>query len=248
MSETVLLLGAVCVIAAIVGGGLKVAKIAEIPLIDSVTRQTLLAVAGAGLIGTSFALPEPDPPKPKPEVASSGAVGEASMTLSKASGPPGSSLRVGGSGFAPDERLRIRFHAQELSVVQTDAQGEFAGQTIVIPTNWPADGRFDVVTTGERSGRSATAGFEVPAAEIEVSPASGKRGSPVRVSGSGFAVAEPIEVVLHLERLSKVNADGEGRFSTVVTVPTSWPFGGQFDIKATGQGSRRTAREPFTIG
>lgn len=244
MFETLLLLGVACVIAAIVGGGLSIAKVAEIPVINSPSRQALLALAGLALIGGSFLVPE------KPDNGSGqggGAKGDAAITLSKASGPPGLSLRVGGSGFAPNEAVRIRFHATEVALVNADAAGRFGGATIVIPRDWPADGTFAVVATGERSGRSDRQSFEVPAASIELSPASGSPGSRVRVTGFGFAVGERVEITLHLEQLDRVSADGEGRFSAQVTIPSDWPFKGQFDMRATGDTSRRTARAPFRI-
>jgi hypothetical protein len=167
--------------------------------------------------------------------------------LSKASGPPGISLRVGGSGFAPGETVRIRFHVQEVAVARADSRGRFGGQTIIIPKDWPSDGQFEIIATGEQSGRSASQPFNVPAVAIELDPQSGRRGSQVRVSGSGFAVGEPVEIVLHLERLDKVKADGEGHFTAAVTIPSDWPFTGQFDIRATGETSRRTASGPFRV-
>jgi hypothetical protein len=49
MSETIALVGIACFIAAIVGGGLKLAQI-EIPLIDSLPRQIMLAAAGVVIV------------------------------------------------------------------------------------------------------------------------------------------------------------------------------------------------------
>jgi hypothetical protein len=70
MLEGLVVLGAVCIVAAIVGGGLKVKGI-ELPLVESPSRQILLAVAGVGLIVfTSHRLgwwgdrPPPEPPAP----------------------------------------------------------------------------------------------------------------------------------------------------------------------------------------
>jgi N-acetylneuraminic acid mutarotase len=63
---TVLLLGLACLIAAIVGGGLKMAKV-EIPLISSPLRQAILAVVGIVLVAVSLG-PAPSPP-PRPDKA-----------------------------------------------------------------------------------------------------------------------------------------------------------------------------------
>lgn len=60
--ETVLLsTGLACLIAAIVGGGLKAFGI-EIPLLQSLTRQLLLGGLGVLLVVLSFATPSPPPP------------------------------------------------------------------------------------------------------------------------------------------------------------------------------------------
>lgn len=53
VNTSVLTLGSVCVIAAIVGGGLTAAGM-EIPVVDSVTRQVLLGLVGVGLTLLSF--------------------------------------------------------------------------------------------------------------------------------------------------------------------------------------------------
>lgn len=87
----------------------------------------------------------------------------------------------------------------------------------------------------------------MPAPAIELSPEAGRRGSVVQVNGSGFAAGEPVESELRLQRLAKVAADSEGDISTSVTIPSNWRFSHEFDVRATGEISRRTASEPFTI-
>jgi N-acetylneuraminic acid mutarotase len=57
---TVLMLGLACIIAAIVGGGLKMAKV-EIPLVSSPVRQVILALVGIVLVVFSLG-PFPSPP------------------------------------------------------------------------------------------------------------------------------------------------------------------------------------------
>ena len=60
MEGAVLMLGLACIIAAIVGGGLKMAKV-EIPLISSPLRQAILALVGIVLVAVSLG-PSPSPP------------------------------------------------------------------------------------------------------------------------------------------------------------------------------------------
>jgi hypothetical protein len=64
MKTTLITLGIVCIIAAIVGGGLKAFQI-EIPLLNSIRRQLLLASFGLVLIVvTLFTTATPPPPPP----------------------------------------------------------------------------------------------------------------------------------------------------------------------------------------
>jgi hypothetical protein len=56
LQTPLLLAGIACIVAAVVGGGLKLLG-AEFPLLQSFTRQVLLAVAGAVLIVVSVVIP-----------------------------------------------------------------------------------------------------------------------------------------------------------------------------------------------
>ena len=48
--EILILLGLLCIIAAVIGGGLKVKKICDVPVITSYTRQILLAAVGSAIV------------------------------------------------------------------------------------------------------------------------------------------------------------------------------------------------------
>lgn len=244
MFETLVLIGVACIIGAVVGGGLKLVNV-ELPLIDSLARQLLLGVVGIVIIVVAVAT------KPAGGNGNGGTgppdLGEAALTLSRVAGPPGMSLTVGGTGFASGETVAVRFHVQDIGEVTADGSGSFAGMTIVIPTNWVFEGQFQVVATGSSSSKSASQSFEVPRPTLELSPTDGPAGTQVTVTGSGFAVAEEIEVEFNLDRLAVVQADGEGRFSATVIIPADWPFSGEFDVRATGETSRRTKNAPFDV-
>jgi hypothetical protein len=182
VSETLLLLGIACVLAAIVGGGLELAKVAKIPAIASVRRQVLLGVAGVVLITVSLmpsdilssnGQPTPTPTSPTRVPVATPTPGpttdtfptlptrETAISLEKSSGPPGTELTIDGSGFAPGETIVIRFHTRELSRLQADSQGAFAGAAVQVPSDWPFTGQFHFVATGQTSIRSARMPFEV---------------------------------------------------------------------------------------
>jgi hypothetical protein len=89
MFQTLLLLGIACVIAAVVGGGLQIAGVGGLPVVDSVARQVLLAVVGVVIIvgDIVFIGPEDDrAPKPKEAGLPSDCVAELRATAAEASG------------------------------------------------------------------------------------------------------------------------------------------------------------------
>jgi hypothetical protein len=87
---------------------------------------------------------------------------EATLSLSRSSGPPGTTLSVSGGGFTPGELVRIRFHATEVAKVQADAQGAFSGVFLKVPPDWKFRGRtFQIVATGATSIRSVGQPFDV---------------------------------------------------------------------------------------
>ncbi len=68
MSESLLVAGVVCIVAAIVGGGIKLLG-AEVPVLNSFVRQALLFAVGAGFLLASFQVgasksTAPSPPAP----------------------------------------------------------------------------------------------------------------------------------------------------------------------------------------
>jgi hypothetical protein len=54
LGDTLVLLGVVCFLAAIVGGGLEVSNVAKIPLLGSRPRQLALGAAGLALAGAGW--------------------------------------------------------------------------------------------------------------------------------------------------------------------------------------------------
>lgn len=90
MQMTLATLGAVALLAAIVGGGLQAAG-AVVPVIDSVGRQVLLAAAGLGLLIAAFTIaadPTTDPSDPGSQATTgSEDLNEGDVTTLTTSGP-----------------------------------------------------------------------------------------------------------------------------------------------------------------
>lgn len=167
-ATSLLVIGLACIIAAIVGGGLKLMHI-EMPAINSVPRQLLLAAVGIVIVvvsvgvdgdpsvgptpGNGSTTTQPDPPvSPR---------GETTLEVSPDRGPAGTTVTMSGAGFQPGERVRIRFHTTQIADVRADDDGRFHDVSGDIPADWRFTSQFDIVATGESSLRSTREPFEV---------------------------------------------------------------------------------------
>jgi len=89
---------------------------------------------------------------------------KATLSLTPNSGPPGTSVQVKGSGFAPSEQVKLSFTDAVtgrtlLGNFTTDATGAFTAQ-VMIPSNATV-GAQTITATGATSGQRAKAKFTV---------------------------------------------------------------------------------------
>ena len=81
---------------------------------------------------------------------------------------------------------------------------------------------------------------------ITLSTSTARKGENVTVAGTRFWPNEMVDILVHATLVAQVQADNNGAFSTVITVPTSAPppgFG--TTITATGRSSAKSADAPF---
>lgn len=161
------------VLVAVIGTGLK-AGIFEIGTDSRTSEQlqrpltrTVLFLVGIGFLvlalatrdhavserqaGPSFSIPIPNPSIRE----------EPKLELSKGSGPPGTRLRVTGSGFQAGETVRIEFHTETMKDVQANTEGVFREIPVEIPADWAFTGQFDITAEGLQSIRDASQPFRV---------------------------------------------------------------------------------------
>jgi hypothetical protein len=86
---------------------------------------------------------------------------EVTLTVSTSSGPAGTVLTVGGSGFAAGEKVRIEFSTEQLAEPRADSKGSFSNVSIQIPADWAFKGQEDIIAAGETSFRFQTEPFRV---------------------------------------------------------------------------------------
>jgi hypothetical protein len=164
MKETLTIIGVACIAGAIVGGGLTVAKMVDVPVIKSFARQVLLGLFGVILVVVGLLLPasspNPGPPTPSPALSTGGftipsipqpPTEETRISLSPGSGPPGTQILVSGAGFEANESVDIRLADGSVQETKADDRGRFSNVPIQIPSGWPFTGPFHIVAEGKSS-------------------------------------------------------------------------------------------------
>ena len=138
------------------------------------------------------------------------------LILNRSSGPPGTELRISGSGFSPRENVRVAMGDSLVSSsVRADNQGAWT-VTLNVPAS--AGGPLPVSATGAR-GRRVESEFTVTA-DVSLSQSSGSPGSSIAVQGSGFpANAGGISLRVADVPVTSVSADAQGSFDRTFTVP-----------------------------
>jgi virginiamycin B lyase len=154
----------------------------------------------------------------------------ATLTVTPSSGVYGTSLTFSGSGFAPNEQVRIYdkgVGSDALAAATADSTGAFTA-TASAPQS--AYGYRIFIAMGQTSGLVGTAGFTMGPALI-VSPSSGSVGSTAVVEGEGFLNGENLRIYWNNPRTllgtAKASVDGSfnGSGALTFTVPAGSPAG-----------------------
>ncbi len=161
---------------------------------------------------------------PEPGTGGGTSSGSQSISLQPTSGPVGTTITITGSGFAANTSGNVSFGGKSNSVTTTPA-GTFS-TTMTVPSASPGNHpvEADIPSGGPAE---ASASFTVttsgPTPSVVVSPTSGPVGTPITITGSGFAASTSGTV--YLARLVfggtsvPVTTSPTGTFSTTMTVP-----------------------------
>jgi outer membrane protein assembly factor BamB len=134
-------------------------------------------------------------------VHGSAAATTTSVKLSKSETPPGTAIKVTGSGFGATESVTITLGPSlVLGTSKTGLRGAFTA-TVVIPASQPS-GAYHVRATGHRTGRTAAAGLVVRTSWITL------QFNALRNGVNPFEhILGPANVSTLAEKWSKTNAD-----------------------------------------
>lgn len=181
-----------------------------------------------------------------------------SITLHPVGGPRGTSVAVTGTGFSHNATVTLQFVDAALvrtdfASVKTGNHGNFTA-TVKIPNGAALGHGYVVASTGSLKAR---AGFLVKKscttkAAITLNPTSGKRGSNVLVSGTGFCPSTRVRIRFRDSKLNwtllalGVTVGNAGNFSQTETIPSNAAFGAGY-VAVYDASSGQSAKKAYTV-
>ena len=158
---------------------------------------------------------------------------------------PGTSVTVSGNGFGASEKgIVIRIGQQTFDGGSADAQGSWT-KTITTPPL--AAGTYNISASGSFSNTTTVrAATFLIGAGLSAIPSKGSPEAAIRLAGSGFKAGEQ-NITLTFEGLPlpSVNADANGAFISMVTIPVL--PGGSHELRAASTETTTTAVLKFQI-
>ena len=165
-------------------------------------------------------------------------------------GPAGTEVELSGTGFGYREEITIYFdgaEAESVGTIKANDVGTWTGKFIVPPSS---QGSHDITAGGDDTDEDDVeeATFTVEPG-ITITPTSGKVGSEVKVSLSGFKSNESSIEILFAGKTVKtgLKADADGAYVVTVVVPAA-PMGKQ-EFGARGQSTTLASvdKREFTV-
>ena len=173
-----------------------------------------------------------------------------SLSLSPGSGGAGTTITVSGTGFLASEGITVGWDQSNNQVATATANGSGAFSTSFAAPS--GTGNHLVFASGQTSHFTLATTFtlsgtgNVGGANLSITPASGRAGSQVNLNGTGFGGGEQVNLTIDGSLATSVTADGNGNFTTSITMPSSVAFGGH-TITATGVSSGHSASVVFSV-
>ena len=133
----------------------------------------------------------------------------ATIVLTPTTGKVGTPVTIDGSGFNANRQVTLSFDDEQIRQVSTDSLGSFT-TSFDVPA---AIGGQHPVTAND-GVRSVSATFTV-ANNIVITPNSGKVGTPVNITGSGFRANRTVNVYFDNALVVSAQSDTNGSFSAI---------------------------------
>jgi hypothetical protein len=138
---------------------------------------------------------------------------------------PGQKLGFNGSGFAPNEAIRIIGEGKD-STTNASGSGTFTiNDAFVIPYDWAASTRTFTITGGTSDGNVTPRPITIQIGTFypQITPSIWwvAHSQGMSVSGSGFAPNEQVELMVNGTEIGRMSADGNGNVNFNFTTPAS---------------------------
>ena len=172
------------------------------------------------------------------------------ITVSPTQGPVGSTVTVSGTGFAASMKVKsLVFDSKTITSCTRGSLTASAAGTFSCTFKVPSGVSGTTVKATNVGGKTATAKFTVTTPRITVNPTSGKVGSTVTVSGTGFSMLTKLKSLVFDSKTitsctsGSLTTSATGSFSCTFKVPSGTSG---TTVKATDVGGQAaTAR--FTV-
>ncbi|MCO7272261.1 choice-of-anchor G family protein [Cellulosimicrobium cellulans] len=183
-----------------------------------------------------------------------------SVTVDPTTANPGDDVTVDGTGYTPDSTVTVEVRDESGTVVATlgdvptDGEGNFT-----TPITIPADttpGTYTVVGIDDTTSTEAETPLTVEAAAltpaVTVDPSTVPAGTPTTVTGTGYTPDATVTVEVRdttgtvVATLTDVPTDGDGGFTTPITVPAE-TTPGDYAVVGIDDTTSTEAETPLTV-
>ncbi|MFQ5970380.1 MAG: IPT/TIG domain-containing protein [Nitrososphaerales archaeon] len=174
------------------------------------------------------------------------------ITISPTTVVYGAEITITGSNFSPNTQVEIKFDNISVRTFPSNVVVSTTG-TFVATFDVPAgmDAGAHTVSARDDTGREGLATYTITGSrEISLSPASGRIGTIITVSGSGFSANKSVTIKFDDSPVttnpSTVTTTSTGTFSTTLVVPST-AITGSHTISAVSNGKTTNATFDVTL-
>jgi len=169
--------------------------------------------------------------------------GVTGIVLDPMFGPPGTSVSIEGSNFAPSTEVTISVGTMEVKTLQANSNGEFSG-SFGIPAI--ASGTYDVTAEQEDYNIEESRSFRVGTMVAILTPTTGPTGTEVALMGTGFTAGGEWNASMNGKTLFEdESVGGDTTLFGTFYVPTLEP--GEYTVTITDVDEEIRVTKEFTV-